>query len=116
MIQLIINTAVNLTPIQEEFGFQLTRVSEMIDNTYLILINDKDDFDAIELAIEEVGDVDIVGSYNMDGTQFQWINPNSNRNHTITKYAGKLLGNPTETEALDIQVNLIFGHPKRILN
>lgn len=129
MIQLLINTDVNLTPIQEEFGFQLTRVTEMIDNTYLILINDKDDFDAIELAIEEVGDVDIVGSYNMDGTQFQWINPNSNRNHSITKYTGKLkpkqVWNETteqydevpynETTALDKQINLIYGYPQRQL-
>jgi hypothetical protein len=92
-------------------------------NGWLILINEKDDFDDIEQAIEELGDVDIVGSYNMDGTQYTWINPNSNRNHTITKYTNKLKPKIVEGEeipyteitALDKQVNLIYGHPNRIL-
>ena len=133
MIQLIINTEVNVKALMEleDNGlakFQCATIPEM-DNGWLILINEKDDFDAIEQAIEDLGDVEIVGSYNMDGSQFIWINPNSNRNHTITKYKNKL--NPkevwneqsqdydyipyTEITALEKQVNLVYGHPKRNL-
>ena len=64
-----------------------------------------------------------MGSYNMDGTQFQWGNPNSNRHHNITKYTGKLRPMVidgievyyNETTALEKQINLIYGHPKRQL-
>ena len=124
MIQLLISTEVNVKEVMntEGFNFQCATVSEMV-NGWLILINEKDDFDAIEEAIEELGDVDIVGTYNMDGTHFQWVNPNSNRNHSLTKYTNKLKPKIvdeeeipyTEEEALEKQVNLVYGYPNRIL-
>ena len=129
MIQLLISTEVDVNTIKdmEEFNFQCATVSEMV-NGWLLLINEKDDFDDIEQAIEELGDVLIVGSYNMDGTQYEWNKPK--RNHTIQKYHGKLKPKKvyneqteeydevpyTELEAVNVQVNLVYGHPKRILN
>ena len=108
--------------------FQLAIVSEM-ENGWLLVINEKDDFDLIETLAESYGDIHIIGTYNLDGTQYQWVNPNSNRNHTIAKYTNKLKPKKvwneqsqnydeipyTEITALDKQVNLIYGHPKRIL-
>jgi hypothetical protein len=126
MIQLLISTEANVNTIKEEFNFQCATVSEM-ENGWLLIINEKDDFDDIEQAIEDEGDVLIVGSYNMDGSQYTWDNPN--RNHTIQKYHGKLKPKKvyneqtdeydeipyTEEEALNVQVNLIYGQPNRIL-
>ena len=135
MIQLLISTEVNIFDIRDSvdvdekliFNFQCATVSEM-ENGWLLLINEKDDFDDIEQAIEDEGDVLIVGSYNMNGTQYEWNN--SNRNHTIQKYHGKLKPKKvyneqteeydevpyTELEAVNVQVNLIYGHPNRELS
>ena len=103
-------------------------IPEMLDNTYLILLDQPDDFDALELSMEEQFDVFVIGTYNLDGTQYLWGTEVS-RNHTIQKYTNKLRhkitydedGNIitdepyTESEALNKQVNLIYGHPNRIL-
>ena len=131
MIQLIISTAVDVALIRDDENnglptFQCANISEVVDG-WLILINEPDDWDYIEEAIEAIDDVHIVGSYNMDGTQYLY--GNANRNHTITKYKNKLHPKRvydengdlvseipyTESEALNKQVNLIAGHNNRIL-
>lgn len=104
-------------------------IPEMLDNTYLILLDQPDDFDALESAMEAQIDLFVIGTYKEDGSQYLWGTEVS-RNHIITKYKDKLRnritydedGNIiteesyTETEALNKQVNLIVGHPNRILN
>lgn len=139
-IQLIINTEVDLQAMweaqNEEGAVQLfphrpAEVNEMIDNTYLIIIEYKDQFDAIERAIEDVGNVKIISSHNEDGTEYIWDDPNKhkNRKHTIKKYCDNLKSRPvlneltqeydiveyTEQEAVNIQVNHIAGWAKRQL-
>ncbi len=102
-------------------------ISEMIDG-WLILLNEKDELDALEEAMEEQGDISITGAFNMDGSVFLY--GNGKRDYTITKYKDKLHPKRvydengdlvsetpyTEEEALDKQVNLIAGHQERILN
>jgi len=73
----------------------------------------------------------IIGTYNEDGSQYIWTLPQEiQRNHSINKYKTKLKdikeydeeGNetssrrPTEAEALNTQVNNIYGWNKRVLN
>jgi len=127
MIQLIITWSGDWDVIEAPYQAKAI-VPEMVDNTYLVLLNEPDDFDALEIEMEAQTDVFIVGAYNMDGTQY--IYGNSNRNHTVTKYKGKLkdvieydedgevTGShpPTEIEALNTQVNKIYGHNNRILS
>jgi len=72
----------------------------------------------------------IIGSYNMDDSQYIWIAAGeTSRNHSINKYKSMLRdkveydieGNeisrrrPTETEALNTQVNKIAGYNDRQL-
>ena len=125
-IQLIINTEVDMVQMWREqedglFPHRPAEVNEMEDGTYLIVIEYKDQYDAIETSIEEQGDVDVISSHNQDGTLYEW--DNSNRNHTIQKYRGRLKPHPvwnetteefedvayTETEAKDVQVNHVAG-------
>jgi len=112
MIQLIISTEVDVNAIQEQefirivdvigfdeegneivipteqkYRFQCSPITEMV-NGWLLLVNEPDDFDDIELAIEGLGDVQTVGAYNFDGSQY--IYGKASRNHTIAKYHGKL--------------------------
>ena len=127
MIQLIITWSGDWDVIEAPYQAKAI-VPEMVDNTYLVLLNEPDDFDALEIEMEAQTDVFKVGAYNMDGTQYIYGNPN--RNHTVTKYKGKLkdvieydedgevTGShpPTEIEALNTQVNKIYGHNNRILS
>ena len=129
MIQIIAHWQGDWSLIDKEVTPYHTRipVSEMIDGV-LILLNEKDELDALEEAMEEQGDISITGAFNMDGTVFLY--GNGKKDYTIKKYKNKL--NPkrvydedgklvsetpyTESEALNKQVNLIAGHPNRILN
>lgn len=102
-------------------------ISEMIDG-WLILLDDTDELDALEIAMEEQDNLSITGAFNMDGSVFLY--GNGVRDYTITKYTDKLhpkkvydengdLVSETpydEITALDKQVNLIAGHNNRILN
>ena len=136
MVNLILNTQVDIKALwnaqHEEgttqlFSHQPTPIQEMVDGSWLLILNDKDEFDAIELAIELQGDVQIIGTYNMDGTQYRWSKPK--RNHTIHKYHLKLNQHPvwnettqeyedvdyTEAEAANVQVLQIYGWGNRVL-
>ena len=121
MIQLIVTWNGDWEVIESPYEAKAI-VPEMVDNTYLILLNEPDDFDALEQEMEDQDDVFKVGAYNMDGTHYIYGNPN--KNHTINKYKGKLKdvidydeeGNPigshppTVAEALETQVNKIYGY------
>ena len=112
MIQLILNWDGDWETIVSPYHAKAI-INEMVENTYLVLLNEPDDFDALETEMELQEDVFVVGSYNMDGTQYTY--GNINRNHTISKYTLKLRGSLTESEALSTQVNKIYGQPNRIL-
>jgi len=72
----------------------------------------------------------MIGSYNMDGSQYIWTEPGeTSRNHSINKYKSMLRDKveydiegveisrrrPTETEAKTTQVNNIAGYNDRQL-
>ena len=72
----------------------------------------------------------MIGSYNMDGSQYIWTEPTeTSRNHSISKYKSMLRDKveydiegveisrrrPTETEAKTTQVNKIAGYNDRQL-
>ena len=72
----------------------------------------------------------VAGSFNEDGTQYIWTEPTEiNRNHSINKYKNKLKDvveydengdevsrrRPTELEALNTQVNKVYGWNNRTL-
>ena len=103
------------------YPYPYSSVSEMKDG-WLLILDDKDQFDALEQALEAEGDIIIVGTYNRDGSQYEWFSK-PNRNHSLAKYQERLNDviedevprRPTEAEALDTQVNKIFGWGNRIL-
>lgn len=113
------------------FGFYISTasVNEMKENVWMVGLQDADDFDALELAMESVNNVLVIGTYNKDGTQYLWGTEVS-RNHTIQKYHAQLNnrkeydedGNVTvdvpytQAEALTVQVNKFYGWTDRILN
>ena len=70
MIQIIAHWRGDWSLIDKEVTPYHTRipVSEMIDGV-LILLNEKDELDALEEAMEEQGDMSITVAYNMDGTR-----------------------------------------------
>mgnify|MGYP003654685032 FL=1 len=84
-----------------------------MDEAYLTLI-EPEDVDSFISDLETASQkVTVIGSYNKNGTHY--IFDNVELNHTIEKYRSALKGNPTEAEALQTQVNLMSGHPNRIL-
>lgn len=102
-----------------------------MENAWLVLLKPEEVTDLEDLLKQPPLKMGIVGSYNMDGTQYIWTEPGEkNRNHSINKYKNKLRPKKvydennelisetpyTEAEALSKQVNLIAGHPERILN
>lgn len=87
------------------FNVTATEIPEMIDNTYMVLLNQADDFDALELAMESVNDVFVIGTYNMDGSHYIW--GNGNRNHSTPKYHGKL----KNKKEYDSQGNVVVDTP-----
>jgi hypothetical protein len=89
-----------------QITFSYRSVPEMDDNTYMMIVTKPDDFDDIELEMEAIDDVIVVGCYNMDGTKYLWGNATS-RNHTTQKYHARLNNKVTtqyneETEENDI--------------
>ena len=52
---------------------------------FCIELDKPDDWDAIELSLEQNGDVFVIGTYNEDGSLYLWGNEVS-RNHTPEKY------------------------------
>ena len=132
MIQLLYTypDSVILQGVCEDFNVPYITVSEMLEDSYLTLIEPDmvTDFeDALKTAPAKMF---FIGSYNMDGSQYIWTEPiEIQRNHTINKYKddlkdviiyneqGEPIGErrPTTQEALDTQVNLIFGYPNRNL-
>jgi hypothetical protein len=121
--ELLINN--NVLP----FYVTITEVIEMTDNVYMIGLQQPDDFDALELAMEAQEDVFVIGTYNMDGSQYLWGNEVS-RNHTKAKYHSKLRNKKeydqdgnlvvdepyTLLEAESVQVNKFYGWNDRVLN
>lgn len=114
----------------EDFNIPFITVSEMLEDSYLTLI-DSDMVTDFEDALKQPPlKIFFIGSYNMDGSQYIWTEPTEiQRNHTINKYKndlkdiiiyneqGEPIGSrrPTTQEALDTQVNLILGRPNRNL-
>jgi len=133
MINLIVHWTGDWDALLEnnEFNFYMpfTRVMEMQDDVWMIALKVADDWDSLELAMEAVDDVTVIGTYNQDGSQYLWGNATS-RNHTIQKYHGKLRNKKeydedgnlitdvpyTEAEALNVQVNKFWGWSDRELN
>lgn len=109
MINLIIQY-----PVHPNEVFQVEqRVFEIkeIDGGYCIEVDQPDDWDALELELEAVHDILVVGTYNEDGSQYLWGNEVS-RNHTPEKYRDALkpaivqTGETTE-DILDDEGNVV---------
>ena len=129
MISILLNWSGDWSLIDKEVTPYNTHtvISEMVENSYLVLLDEPNQLDLLELAMEEQTDVFIIGAFNMDGTKYLY--GNGVRDYSITKYTGKLKNKITydengdvltdepytEIEALDVQVNLIAGHPNRTL-
>ncbi len=108
------------------YPYPFATVTEMQDNSFMIVLDDPNDWDALEIALLNEGALTVIGTYNEDGTHHIW-NTSTHRNHTIYKYKSKLNnikkydqhGNmtedrpPTELEALETNVNNIYGWNKR---
>lgn len=106
------------------YPYAYEKAHGMQGSCWMLVLDDKDDFDALEVALEAEGGLIIIGTYNKDGSQYEWFNQGqANRNHTLAKYHDKLndviedevARRPTEAEALEIQVNKVFGWGNRIL-
>lgn len=132
MINILLRFDGDMASIAEANNFQYTSVPEMTGNTYNLLLQDPDDFDAIEIALEAVTDIFMIGAYNEDGSQYIYggnAAKKAKRNHNITKYTAILKnkltfdvsGNTisdipyTESEALNKQVNKWYGWGDRTL-
>lgn len=114
-----------------EFNVPVIPIPEMED-AYLTLIEPEKVQEFVDALKIPPLRFDMIGSYNIDGTQYIWTNETGNIswNHSINKYKAKLKdiveydeeGNevsrrqPTQEEALNTQVNKISGHGNRILS
>jgi hypothetical protein len=132
----VINLIYNYTDIDvlkevlEGLNLPLITISEMLENTYLILI-EAERVTELEDALKQPPlKMEFVGSYNIDGSQYIWTAPTEiQRNHSINKYKDKLRNyivydedgeiiedRPyTIEEAKSVQVNKIYGNSDRIL-
>ena len=131
-INLLIHYTSDMEVVKDTFNISVSKVPEMIEGTYSILIANKDDYDEIETFMEQFGDVIVIGSYYINGIQFVWNDSTnqSKRKHTIKKYKEKLRNKKTydtngnvltdepytELEALNVHVNKFMGHQNRIIN
>jgi len=131
MIQLIFEYGDEQTVkvIAEQINVPIIVIPEMNDS-YLTLI-DPENVNAFIAALKQPPlKLTIIGSYNMDGSQYIWIAAGeTSRNHSISKYKSMLRDKveydiegveisrrrPTETEALNTQVNKIAGYNDRQL-
>ena len=130
MIQILLHWTGDWSLIDKELTPYNTHVAipEMVEGSYLVLLDEPDELDALETAMEDQTDVTITGAFNMDGSVYLY--GNGVRDYTLTKYRGKLkdvieydengevIGShaPSEVEALNTQCNLIAGYPNRVLN
>lgn len=131
-INVLIHYTSDMEVVKDTFNISVSKVPEMIEGTYSILIANKDDYDEIETFMEQFGDVIVIGSYYINGIQFVWNDSTnqSKRKHTIKKYKEKLRNKKTydtngnvltdepytELEALNVHVNKFMGHQNRIIN
>ena len=111
------------------FYISFAEVNEMTDDVYLVIVKEPDNFDSIELAMEALNDVLVIGTYNQDGSQYLWGNEVS-RNHTTNKYHARLRNHITYDEegniltdlpytleeSKSVQVNRFYGWTPRNLN
>lgn len=111
------------------FPYPYIKIPEMND-AWLVLLQPEQVTD-LETALKLPPlRMNIIGTYNKDGTQYIWTETGEiQRNHSINKYKNQLKdiviydqqGNelnrrrPTEIEALNTQVNKIYGWNDRII-
>lgn len=132
MIQILFNyeDKSTLSIISANFNLPVIEVPEMNDS-YLTLIEPEKVKGFSDALKQPPLRFDMIGSYNMDGSQYTWTNETGNIswNHSINKYKSNLRdmveydeeGNevsrrrPTAEEALNTQVNLIAGWGERSL-
>ena len=113
------------------FKLPFIKIPEMLDNSYLTLIEPELVSDLEDALKQPPLKMSFVGSYKMNGEQYIWTKPKERqRNHSINKYKNGLKDvveydedgeetsrrRPNENEALDTQVNKIFGWNDRELN
>ena len=111
------------------FNLPIIVIPEMNDS-YLTLIEPENVTAFIDALKQPPLKLTIIGNYNMDGSQYIWTAAGeTSRNHSISKYKSMLRdkveydieGNeisrrrPTESEALNTQVNKIAGYNDRQL-
>jgi len=113
-----------------EFNVPTIPISEMLPNIWNTLI-ESTMVSAFEDALKQAPlKMTFIGSYNQDGSQFIWTEPTeTSRNHSINKYKNKLKDvieydengepinshRPSDEEALNTQVNKIYGLSDRVL-
>ena len=131
MIQLIFEYGDEQTVkvIAEQINVPIIVIPEMNDS-YLTLIEPENVTGFIAALKQPPLKLTIIGSYNMDGSQYIWIAAGeTSRNHSISKYKSMLRDKveydiegveisrrrPTESEALNTQVNKIAGYNDRQL-
>ena len=118
MIQLIFEYTDKdvLEEVYSELKYPLIDIPEMLDDMYLTLLPANEVGDLEDLLKQPPLKMEVVGTYNLDGTQYVWTEPGETKwNHSINKYKNKLRGEYTEEEAANRQVNKIAGYPDRIL-
>ena len=131
MIQLIFEYGDEQTAkvIAEQINVPIIVIPEMIDS-YLTLIEPENVTAFITALKQPPLKLTIIGSYNMDGSQYIWTESGeTSRNHSINKYKSMLRDKveydiegveisrrrPTEAEAKTTQVNKIAGYNDRQL-
>jgi len=113
------------------FNVPVIPISEMLSNSYHTII-DSELVTAFEDALKQPPlKMVFIGSYHTSGSKFIWTKPTeTSRNHSINKYKNKLkdiidydedgvpIGShrPSDSEAINTQVNLIAGWKGRNLN
>ena len=133
MIQLIFEygdeQTVKVIAEQPQINVPIIVIPEMIDS-YLTLIEPENVTAFIAALKQPPLKLTIIGSYNMDGSQYLWTEAGeTSRNHSISKYKSMLRDKveydiegveisrrrPTDAEALNTQVNKIAGYNDRQL-
>ena len=113
-----------------EFNLPVITIPEMLEDMYFTLI-EPEAVTSLENALQQPPlKMIVAGSFNEYGTQYIWTEPTEiNRNHSIDKYKNKLKDvveydengdevsrrRPTELEALNTQVNKVYGWNNRTL-
>jgi len=131
MIQIIFEyeSEDTLRGISTGFNLPVIVIPEM-ENAYLTLIEPEMVTEFIAALKQPPLRFSMIGSYNMDGSQYIWTEPTElSRNHSIQRYSNMLRDvvtynsegveisrrRPTTAEALNTQVNKIAGYNDRQL-